>query len=95
MQHWSSGQWYLFIRDYEADVIYKENIKPYQPPSKDERDIKTVTIALEHLSHNRCSRARKLLKSYGLSNIVHYSILEQLQAKHPQQKQAIPDLTTD
>eukprot|EP00957_Ditylum_brightwellii_P170293 12962648-Ditylum_brightwellii.AAC.1 len=95
MQHWSLGQWHLLIRDYEADVIYKENAEPYRPPFEDERDLKTVTTTLEQLSCNKCSRARKLPRSYSLSNIMDDSVLEQLQAKHPKQKQVIPDLTTE
>eukprot|EP00957_Ditylum_brightwellii_P001366 107152-Ditylum_brightwellii.AAC.1 len=95
IHHWSLGQWHLLIRDYKADVIHKENVEPYWPPSEDERVFKTVTITLKQLSCNKCLRARKLPRSCGLSKIIDDSVLEQLQAKHQKQKQGIPNLTTE
>eukprot|EP00957_Ditylum_brightwellii_P092519 7045956-Ditylum_brightwellii.AAC.1 len=57
MTHWSNKQWHLLVQDYKADVVLKENSDPYRAPSADERDLKTVTIALDHLSRNKCSKA--------------------------------------
>eukprot|EP00957_Ditylum_brightwellii_P053885 4082688-Ditylum_brightwellii.AAC.1 len=58
MANWTTGQWHKLVKDHEADVISKEHISMARQEDKDERDLKTVTIAMEHLSKNRCSRAR-------------------------------------
>eukprot|EP00957_Ditylum_brightwellii_P147422 11225703-Ditylum_brightwellii.AAC.1 len=72
-----------------------DTIGPYRQQHQNERDAKTVSIALGHLAENKCSRARKLLQSHGLSDIHNNSVLEQLRQKHPHYKAPIPDLTTD
>ena len=95
MQHWSSGRWHILVREYETDVIIKDAIGPYKQQDQDERDVKTVSIALGHLAKNKCSRARKLLQSRSLSDIHNKSVLEQPRQKHPHCKAPIPDLTTD
>eukprot|EP00957_Ditylum_brightwellii_P113103 8625733-Ditylum_brightwellii.AAC.1 len=66
MTHWSNKQWHLLVQDYDADGVLKENSDPYCTSSTDERDLKTVTTALDHLFHNKCSKASQLLRSFGL-----------------------------
>eukprot|EP00957_Ditylum_brightwellii_P009307 704356-Ditylum_brightwellii.AAC.1 len=66
MQHWSSGRWHILVREYESDVIINDTISPYRQQCQDERDVKTVSIELEHLAKNKFSRSRKLLQSHGL-----------------------------
>eukprot|EP00957_Ditylum_brightwellii_P029769 2251599-Ditylum_brightwellii.AAC.1 len=95
MTHWSNKQWYLLVQYYEADVVLKEHSDPYCTPSTDERDLKTVTIALDHFSHNKCSKARQLLCSFGLSDIQDNSVMEQLRAKHPACKEEILEMTLE
>eukprot|EP00957_Ditylum_brightwellii_P173274 13191916-Ditylum_brightwellii.AAC.1 len=58
MAHWTTGQWHKLVKDYETDVTAKEHISLARQEYKDERDLKTVSIAMEHLSKNRYSRAR-------------------------------------
>eukprot|EP00957_Ditylum_brightwellii_P200194 15260757-Ditylum_brightwellii.AAC.1 len=70
MAHWTAGQWHKLVKDCEADVIAKEHISLAKQEDKDQRDLKTVSIAMEHLSKNRCSRTRKLLCPHGLSDIM-------------------------
>ena len=54
MQHLSSGRWHILVREYETDVIIKDTIGPYRQQDQDERDVKTVSIALGHLAKNKC-----------------------------------------
>eukprot|EP00957_Ditylum_brightwellii_P203934 15336837-Ditylum_brightwellii.AAC.1 len=61
MQHWSSGRWYILVREYDIHVVIKDTISPYKQQHQDERYVKTVSIALGHLAKNTYSRARKLL----------------------------------
>eukprot|EP00957_Ditylum_brightwellii_P075087 5705409-Ditylum_brightwellii.AAC.1 len=95
MQHWSSGRWHILVREYETDIVIKDTIGPYRQQHQDERDVKTVSIALGHFAKNKCSRARRLLQSHGLSYIHHNSVLEQLRQKHPHRKALISDFITD
>eukprot|EP00957_Ditylum_brightwellii_P099275 7561963-Ditylum_brightwellii.AAC.1 len=95
MTHWSNKQCHLLVQDCEADMVLKENSDPYRTPCTDERDLKTVTIALDHLSCNKCSKARRLLRSFGLNDIQDDSVLEHLRAKHPARKEEIPEMTPE
>eukprot|EP00957_Ditylum_brightwellii_P030526 2312028-Ditylum_brightwellii.AAC.1 len=70
MAHWTIDQWHKLVKDYEADVIAKEHISLARQEDKDKRDLKNVSIAMEHLSKNRCARSQKILCSHGLSDIM-------------------------
>eukprot|EP00957_Ditylum_brightwellii_P064008 4855299-Ditylum_brightwellii.AAC.1 len=94
MVHWTTDQWHKLIKDYEADVIGKEHISTSRQEGKGDRDLKSVSIEIEHLSKNRCSRAGKLLCSHGLSDIMDGDVLLRLEEKHPNHKAPIPDPTT-
>eukprot|EP00957_Ditylum_brightwellii_P120200 9172181-Ditylum_brightwellii.AAC.1 len=49
LAHWTSGQWHIFIKDYEADAVLKDNMSQYSSPPEVERDLKTIATALGHI----------------------------------------------
>eukprot|EP00957_Ditylum_brightwellii_P003297 250028-Ditylum_brightwellii.AAC.2 len=69
MAHWTSSNWTQLISDHEAGVVTKEQLGGYCDQSEDERELKQVSIALAHLSKNKCSHARKVFCSFGLSDV--------------------------
>eukprot|EP00957_Ditylum_brightwellii_P137356 10471773-Ditylum_brightwellii.AAC.1 len=83
------------MKEYEAHVVHKDDIGPYKQQQDEEQYLIIVSITLGCLSKNKCSIARKLLKSHGLSDIHDDAVLEQLRQNYHHGKETISDLIAE